>query len=161
MNIIPELNKPLVNPHSPAFFLLPCSLILPAPPSLSVHLLAVLVFFLLELPEVGLDGRGGLLNLNGAEWRDIRRGTRPIAGNGVWARQDTGDSHRGRGNSHGDKVCSNDWVQTHGLLISFYSAGYFSDFDCIQLERRSYSNQNIEATFRCMKSQQKNSQHLN
>lgn len=84
----------------------------PPSPSLFVHLLAVLVFLLLELPEVGLDGGGSLLDFNGAERRNgghgHGHGARPIAGIGVWARQDTGYSQRGRGNSHGDIVCSND-----------------------------------------------------
>lgn len=108
--------------------------LLPVVSSLSVHLIAVLLLLLLELPEMGLDGGGGLLNFDGAEWRNSGHGARPIAGIGVWARQDTGYSQRGRGNSHGDIVCSNDWVQTHGAHISldshelvFWST--FSGFD--------------------------------
>lgn len=97
-------------------------------PSLFVHLLAVLVFLLLELPVMGLDGGGGLVSFNGAERRN-RRGASPIAGIGVWARQDTWYSQRGSGNSHGDIVCSNDWVQRHGVQISLDSSGLFFWFN--------------------------------
>lgn len=90
--------------HSPA------SCPLPTPPSLFVHLLAVLVFLLLELPKMGLDGCSSLLNFYWAERRNqsSSSSTCPVAKIGVWAQQDTGDSQRGRSNSHGDKVCSND-----------------------------------------------------
>lgn len=48
-----------------------------------VRLLSVLLFLLLKLPEMGLDGGSGLLNLDGAERRSNGRWTRPIAGVGV------------------------------------------------------------------------------
>lgn len=79
-----------------------------SPRALSLHLLPILLLLLLELPEVGLDGAGCFLHFNGAERRNWR-GARPVAGVGVWAGQKTGDSRRGRGNSHAGKVCSNDW----------------------------------------------------
>lgn len=37
---------------------------------LYVHLIAILLFLLLELPEVGLDGAGGLLDFHRAERRN-------------------------------------------------------------------------------------------
>lgn len=106
---------------------------LPAPnplsPSLLFHLLAVLLFLLLELPEVALDGGGGLLHFNGAEGRNRRNcahaAAGPIAAVGVWAWQGTGHSQRGRSKGHGDIVCSNDWVQAHGVDISFHMSGLF------------------------------------
>lgn len=51
--------------------------------SRSVHLLAVLVFLLLEFPEMVLDGRGGLLNFNRAERRNSRHCACPVTGIGV------------------------------------------------------------------------------
>lgn len=83
-----------------------CVRVLAPPCGLSLHLLSVLLLLLLELPEVGLDGAGGLLHLNGAERRN-GRGACPVAGVGFWAGQETGDSQRG--NSRGGNVCSNDW----------------------------------------------------
>lgn len=90
---------------------------LPLLPWPAVHLLAVLVFLLLELPEMGLDGGGSLVSLNRAERGHSGQSACPIAGIGVWTRQDTGDSQRGRGNSHVGILCSNDWVQKHNLLL--------------------------------------------
>lgn len=78
------------------------------PRSLSLHLLPVLLLLLLELSEVGLNGAGCFLHFNGAERRN-RRGACPVAGVGVWAGQETGDSQRGWGNSRAGKGCSNNW----------------------------------------------------
>lgn len=51
--------------------------------SLFARLLAVLLFLLLQLPEVALDGCSGFLYLNRAEWR-LSGGTAcPVAGIGV------------------------------------------------------------------------------
>lgn len=102
---------------------------LPAPnplsPSLHFHLLAILLLLLLELPEVALDGGGGLLHFNRAEWRNRRNcahaAAGPVAAVGVWAWQGTGHSQRGRSKGHGDIFCSNDWVQAHGVDISFHN----------------------------------------
>lgn len=117
-------------------------------PSSFVRLLAVLLFLLLELPEMGLDGGGGLLDLNGAERGSGVRGACPIAGIGVWARQDTGYSQRGWGNSHVDIVCSNDWVQTHSLHISLSSSGLFFWSRLNAVGFYSYSNQTRKNSLR-------------
>lgn len=47
---------------------------------LYVHLIAILLFLLLELPEVGLDGGGSLLRFHGAERRNGRDSAGPVAG---------------------------------------------------------------------------------
>lgn len=88
-----------------------CAHLLPAVSTRLIRalLIAILLLLLLELSEMGLNGSGGLLDLNRAQRRSgwhVRHSTGPVADVGVWAGQDTGYSQRGRGNSHGGIVCS-------------------------------------------------------
>lgn len=59
-----------------------CVLECVSPRGLFLRLLPVLMFLLLELPEVRLDGAGRFLHSSGAERRN-RRGARTVAGVGV------------------------------------------------------------------------------
>lgn len=128
-------------------------------PSIFVRLLPILLFLLLELPEMGLDGAGSLLNFNRAEWRIDGWDAPPVAGIGVWARQDTGYSHRGRGNSQGDIVCGNDEVQICAAFTISSQTGYFSDPKFQNLIWRLISN--WSGDFKMTTTGKKNSLHLN
>lgn len=55
-------------------------------PFFSALLIAILLLLLLELSEMGLNGGGGLLDLNRAQWRSgwhVWHGTGPVADVGV------------------------------------------------------------------------------
>lgn len=96
------------------------------PLGLFLYLFPILLLLLLELPEVGLDGAGCFLHFNGAERRN-GRGAHPVAGAGVWAGQEAGDSQRSRGNSRTGKVCSNDWgSDTRCALKTSFKVSFFS-----------------------------------